>query len=38
MWVEFEVLADGLEDVPAWSENLVWELRTRNKLVHSLDN
>jgi hypothetical protein len=40
MQMEFEVPADGLEDVPAWSESLIWELRTTSayKLVHSLDH
>jgi hypothetical protein len=26
--VKFEVPADGLEDIPTWSESLVWEFWT----------
>jgi hypothetical protein len=25
IWVKFEVSGDGLEDIPTWSESLVWE-------------
>lgn len=26
MWVEFEMSADGLQDVPAWSDSLISKL------------
>jgi hypothetical protein len=40
MWVEFEVHVDDLEDVTAWSESLIGNIRTTSvtELFHSLDH